>query len=257
MNCPDFTTVVGVDAAHLEQLQLVWPTWRRHKPDLLKHSMVVFYDVMQVSGADVYRSVDHPDLQAVPWGEHVYRGGDDKWTNAQRYKMLAGHVYIPAMQVRTKYWLKIDTDTVASGCPDWIDPGWFANEPDIVSQPWGYTKPADQMQRLDEWADKFKVPLNLPRLDLPVAEGASLVRHQRIISWIGFFRTGTLGRFSANAAGLTCGYGNLPVRSQDGYHWYYATRMGWEIQRHDFRRLGWEHHSRLDNIKQAVERVMK
>ena len=258
MTFPDFTTVVGVDAIHLEQLQLVWPTWRKHKPDLLKHPMVIFFDPCQVSYADARCATDHPDVRVYPWSVQDYDGGDDKWTNPQRYKMLAGHVYVPARLVQTEYWLKIDTDTVATGCPEWIDPGWFASEPAIISQPWGYTKPADQIQQLDNWADEFRFALfPKPPLDLPVEPGGSLVRHPRIISWIGFFRTAPFGIDAAKWASLSCGYGKLPVRSQDGYHWYYATRMGWEIQRHDFKRRGWEHHSRLRTIRESVRRAME
>jgi hypothetical protein len=258
MTCPDFTTVVGVDAIHLEQLRLVWPTWRKHKPDLLKHPMLIFYDPFSMVYSDARYATDHPDVEVIPWSIRDYDGvPGNKWLDPQRYKMLAGHVYMPAEHVRTDYWLKLDTDTVATGCPDWIDPAWFASKPAIVSQPWGYTKPADQMQKLDEWAEKFSLEFPVPRLNLQVEPDASMVRHSRIISWIGFFDRKHLGWLAAKHANLTCGYGKLPCRSQDGFHWYCATRMGWEVQTHDFRQLGWEHHGRMKHIRRAVERAMK
>ena len=45
---PDYTLVVGVDDYHLRQLSYTWPTWRKCKPSLLEHPMIVFYDREQV-----------------------------------------------------------------------------------------------------------------------------------------------------------------------------------------------------------------
>ena len=146
----NYTTVVGVDAHHLEQLALTWPTWRRHKPSLLDHPMVVFYDTSQLTEAAVCGVVDHPYLKVIPWplgdAEYLVGDGEDRWSGAQRYKMLAGFVYVPAAYVETDYWLKIDTDTIALGQDDWIDPSWFEGKPAIVSQKWGFTK-----RKLSSW----------------------------------------------------------------------------------------------------------
>ena len=40
----DFTTVVGVDEAHLEELRLTWPTWARHRPELLVQPLLLVCD---------------------------------------------------------------------------------------------------------------------------------------------------------------------------------------------------------------------
>ncbi|KKL21208.1 hypothetical protein LCGC14_2447740, partial [marine sediment metagenome] len=152
----DYTLVCGVDAKHIRQLAWVWPTWKFHKPSLLNHPMIVFYDTSQVKEEEIRRVVDHPNLTIVPWppkGVTYERSMEGKFGDPQRYKMLAGFVYVPWRYVQTKYWLKLDVDTVATGQDDWIDEKWFENSPAIVAQPWGFTKPPDQMQMLDKWAN--------------------------------------------------------------------------------------------------------
>ena len=101
---PDYTLVVGVDRYHLDQLALTWPALRRHKPSLLLHPMVVFYDRDQLTEDRVRKVVDHPFLRCFPWPhpsceEYEYQEGDGKWASPQRYKMLAGFVYTAAFAV--------------------------------------------------------------------------------------------------------------------------------------------------------------
>ena len=126
---PDYTTVVGVDERHLKQLAMVWPTWKRHKPKtILEHPMVVFYDRFQVEIGQIKNVIDHPRLTTVSWPpEGVGYEGDPntKWYNPRRYMMLAGYVHVPRCVVKTPYWFKIDTDSVATGNDDWINPEWF------------------------------------------------------------------------------------------------------------------------------------
>lgn len=260
----NYTLVVGVDDYHLRQLAVTWPTWKRHKPSLLKNPMVVFYDQDQVNPRRVVDVVDHPNLQIFAWPMSDYcryegGGGSDKWTNPQRVKMLSGFVHVPANHVKTDYWLKIDTDTVATGMDDWVDDLWFNSCPAIVAQPWPYTKPADQMLNLDRWVEQNKDRIRrlseYPPLNLIPAEGSDLVRHKRIISWCGFFRTNLTGVASLFAE-MTAGVGQLPVPSQDGYLWYFASRLQLEIKRVQMKSRGWEHWSSMANVIEASKRAM-
>lgn len=252
-----YTTVLGVDSAHLSQLAITWPTWRRHKPSLLQQQMVIFFDKDSISDRQVRWVVDHPDLRVVAWPPDgvEYTGGDDKWTNAQRYKMLAGFVYVPAQHVNTQYWLKLDTDTVANGQDQWVDERWFEDRPAIVAHPWGFTKPADQMVQLDKWASNRLEFIFTDPLNIVPNPGWERVCHKRIISWCGFFSQ-PMTCVAAGAARSYCGEGMLPVRSQDGYLWYFATRMRWGVKRISMKSLGWEHWSQMKNIREAANRVM-
>lgn len=257
---PEFTLVVGVDSKHLEQLALTWPTWMRHKPSLRRSPMLVFRDYEQVTEEEVRSVVDHTNLEVYAWpmGGASYTGGlsNSKWTNSQRYKMLAGFEYVPAMFVRTQYFLKIDTDVVAVGNDNWIDESWFENNPAIVSHAWTFTKPPDQILKLDEWASQLPEGTFLsPPLNLAPVEGATRLGHKRIISWCGFFET----RFTQICARLCseyCGMYQLPVPSQDGVMWYVATRLGRTIRRVSMKSRGWEQWSTAHNVRQAVELAM-
>lgn len=253
-----YTTVCGVDKKHLEQLALVWPTWAKHKPSLLEHPMIVFYDKSQVDSAEIREIVDHPRLSIYSWpmGFVQYTGtAQSKWKNPQRYKMLAGFVYVPAMYVRTQYWLKLDTDVVAVGHNHWIDENWFADNPAIIAHRWSFTKPPQQMKQLDDWA-AYNEPV-LPRLtgnpplNLHPVDGASRLGHKRIISFCGLFNT-KFTKDVARMCGTTCGGYKLPAPSQDGVMWYVAKRMGKEIKRVDMKSRGWQHWSTMKNVKNAV-----
>lgn len=259
----DYTLVVGVDAHHLEQLAWTWPTWIRHKPSILQHPMVVFFDRAQISPNMVLSVVDpHPNLRLVMWPNHnqTYEGGDDKWTDPQRYRMLAGFIHVPAVHIHTPYWLKIDTDTVATGIDSWIDEDWFKDDPAIVAQGWGFTKPPDQMLKLDAWVDGNSEVLNdlwnEPALEMVPNGIDDKLRHKRIISWCGFFRTEFTKKASVWAE-RTSGPGKLPVPSQDGFLWYVATRLGLPVKRVDMKSKGWEHWSTMHNVVLASKRSLK
>ena len=258
MNVPDYTLVIGVDKKHLRQLIQVWPTFIKHKPSLLKQPMVVFYDKYEVNPTYIYEYVKHPNIRTHKWpiDNIEYEGqADSKWTNPQRYKMLAGFVHVPSMCVETDYWLKLDTDTVATGNDDWIDSKWFEGSPAIISQRWGFTKPANQMLLLDAWVKENKELLSemdqSSPLNLTPNEGSSRLNHKRIISWCSFFNTAFTTTCS-DFANRTCGWYKLPVPSQDGYVWYLAKRMNKRIVTTNMKARGFKHRNTERNIKQAI-----
>ncbi len=263
-----YTTVIGVDAKHLRQLEIVWPTWMLHKPALTANPLVVFYDKEQVNPLEVSAVVGkHPDYQLYAWphaSAGAYEGdANNKWTNPQRYKMLAGFVYVPPICVSTEYWLKLDVDTVATGQGNWVNDAWFDGTPGIVAQPWGFTKPPSQMLELDVWArdtkqlfdERINFPWPCQPLQLIPKPGWSRIKHKRIISWCGFFNT-QMTDFAARTAARTCGEYKLPVPSQDGFLWYVAQRMGYKVCRVNMKDRGWEHWTTMRNIKNAAERAL-
>jgi len=261
MEIPDYTLLVAVDAKHLKQLAMTWPTWRRHKPSLLDREMVAVFDREQLSSNDVYAVVDHPRLRTTYWPplSVTYEGGDDKWTNSQRYKMLAAFVYA-SRHVTTPYYLKLDTDVVATGMDDWIDPQWFEDWPAIVSAPWSFTKPPDQMLKLDGWVedckDKLGALASQPALNLVPNPGSERLGHKRIISFCAFFNTG-FSKQCADWAEQTCGKGKLPVPSQDGFLFYAAKRLQLGIIRPQMKARGFAHWSTDSNVRRAAEEAMQ
>jgi len=262
----EYTTVLGVDRKHLCQLKLAWPNWCEQKPSILKNRLVIFYDAGEPVDLALRRDIlkiveEHPFFTLIPWGHGTQYQGEvgSRWHDPQRHKMLAGFVHVPAAYVSTPYWLKLDLDTIADGMDDWVDPKWFENSPAIIAHPWGYTKPANQMLLLDEWSVRHHQVLSddfvEPRLNLvPKSESSGMVKHRRIISWCGFFDT-NFTRRAASSADITEGYRQIPVPSQDGYLWYYATRCGLPVLRVNMKSRGWHHKSNLSGMKRAIEEI--
>lgn len=272
MNDPnrlEFTLVVGVDGLHLEQLRLTWPTWKRHKPStVLGSPMIVFYDSRQVDPSFVREVVDHPNLSVVPWPfrgllewKRLENEVADKFNDPHRAMMLSGFVYVPAICVRTRYWLKLDTDVVATGMDDWIDPRWFEGDPAIVSHRWSFTKPADQMLRMDRWVEenRERMPPEIagsPPLNLVPNPGSDRVGHKRIISWCAFFDTAWTKKM-AELTHVRDGYFQLPVPSQDGFLWYMARRGGRKIVRADMKSRGFSHWNTWESIARSAREALE
>jgi hypothetical protein len=261
----DYTVVIGVDQSHLEKLALVTQTWAKHKPSLFNHEWVVFVDDGKVKDDELLPHMPHkPDKLTVRyWPDEgvVYPPGipGDKWSNTQRYKMLAGFVHVPPLFVRTKYWCKIDLDIVATSMDDWVDEKWFDGYPAIIAPKWHYTKPPDQMEKLDAWVANNSGALPLlsasPPLALHPNPGAELLKHPRIASWCAFFET-EFTRLCSKMAERTCGRGLLPCPSQDGYHFYVAKRLGLGIVSPPMKNLGWEVRSTRTGIADAVRKSL-
>ncbi len=261
----DFTLVLGADKKHLQQLAMVFPTWKRHKPSIFERKTLVFYDRFQLKCEDVFDALGSGfDMEVVPWPttDRIVFPGDEnnKWYHPQRYKMLAGFVHVPAKYVTTSYWLKLDTDVVATENDDWILPEWFENNPAIVAQGWAYTKPPDQMTILEDWIEKNRdhIPeiAKQPRLNLIPEPGANKVKHKRIISWCGFFNT-QYTKLVSEIAKSICGPCSLPVPSQDGYLWYMAKRCELEIIRADMKSRGWQWWSTMRNVEKHSKEAME
>lgn len=262
----EYTIVCGVDYKHLEQLQQTFRTWKLHKPSLLKQPMLVFFDREDTTYKMVRSAIPHPNLEAQPWPlngvSYEPKPEEERFGNAQRYKMLAGFVYVPAFHVKTPYWLKLDTDVIAAKTDNWIEESWFDDRPAIVAHRWSFTRPADQMLQLDKWVEDnpsmLRVLAAKPPLDLhPATPEASRVGHKRIISWLGFFRT-DFTKQAAKWASVTCGEGLLPAISQDGYMWYCAARAGEGIVRADMKGdRGWHQYGASDErLRNAVREAL-
>lgn len=257
----NFTTVIGVDKKHLKELAISLPTWKKYRPEIFRQPMLVFFDQSQLAADEVSKVVRHDDCTLIRWPptgiEYAGEKGS-KWTDPQRHKMLAGFVYVP-QYASTSYWLKLDTDTIATGHGPWINQSWFADSPAIVAQGWHYTKPPEQMLQLDAWTSKHATKLlqlstHAP-LELHPEPGSNKVKHKRIISWCGFFNT----NFSATCALLAekgCGLYQVPVHSQDGYHWYCARRMRLPIVRADMKAMGWKHCGSLKSLKENANEAL-
>lgn len=252
----DFTTVVAVDAKTVAFAAHSIPTWRRNQPLLWKLPLVVlfdrrhFYDESLVALQELF---DHPNAEFVPWPPD--RAAKLEY-ETQRERMLSAFVYAPAVApIETPYWCKIDLDSIALRPSPWPLSEWFEGNPVWVASPWGYTKPADQMARLDAWANEVDALQHFPALNLPVAAGAKRCVHKRMCSWLSFYRT-EWSHGAAHIAAVSCGAYRIPVPSQDGYHWYVAARRGERGRHVSMKKFGWTNHCRLSRLKTAAAGIL-
>lgn len=242
----NFTTVLVVDEDHLEQLKIVWPTWVKHRHEIMENPIVVMTDgilltphlkfIHATAKSDVW--IAGIDNMALPRPHH------------HRHKMLSAFIDAAARYVKTEYWLKLDTDTIAMSRSDdgWIDDDWFLGSPAIIAPAWGYSKPADIMERLDDWGDTVPALKDKPRLELHPEPGSRLVRHKRITSWCSFYNTAWTRKVRSWYDGPA-----MPVESQDGFAWYCATRAGDTVHRVNMKKYGWQHISRTSKLRELAK----
>lgn len=230
----EITIVVGVDLKHLEELRRVWPTWMLHKPELREMPLLVFYDQDQLDSGILGVFQDHPNVAITPW----------KMTHArnQREKMLSGFVHVPAREVKTPWYLKLDTDLVATGPGAWINEDWFnpnskGESPVFVASSWGYSKPRYVIDLLDDWADTTATLAKYPRLNISYSTISDKVVHPRITSWLLFGNT----QWTKEITDLLDDTGRLPYPSQDTFLYYCAARARRHYVRTRMSRYNWAH----------------
>jgi len=239
-----FTTVLVVDEDHLEQLKIVWPTWIAHRHEVMENPMVIVTD--DIAYGPSIEFLFHEQNQ--PWLAFV---DQRRKYMSHRHKMLSAFIAGASRFVKTDYWLKLDTDAIAMSRPAdgvWIDSGWFLDKPAIVAPAWGYSKPPDIMERLDDWGDTVPALRDRPRLELHPEPGSGLVRHRRITSWCSFYNTAWTRKVYGWYDGAA-----MPVESQDSFAWYCATRAGDMIRRVSMKQYGWNHISRTSKLLELAK----
>lgn len=247
----DFTTVIAIDAHHLEELKLAWSTWEKFKPEIINAPMVIIYDEKEVDPEDEWldEKMERDNITLIPWNppEGLYKD--------QREKMLTSFFQATKF-VKTKWYLKIDTDCIANNYDkNWLDESWFVDDPAFVSNPWGYTKPNNTFDIMDDWGDKQELFKGTNRLNLPYRKDSEIVRHTRIISWFYFGLTEWTNEMSKSC--LIDGQYKLPFPSQDTFMWYCAERLNKKYVRIKFKKFGLEHWHNIRKIRRRVDEIMK
>ena len=240
-----FTLVLVVDEKHVEQLYYSFPTWIKYKKELRDCPILVILD-SPVPESYIRNIIQRP-VTFVKWNppENTY--------SSQREKMLTSMVTIPPKHVKTPWYVQIDTDAYALNDTKWIEEEWFNSDTVIVANPWGYTKPANAIELLDDWGDTVEGIKEFPRLDLPYKLGSSLVRHSRIASWIIFCKTDwhkSILKFLPHEE-----YVKLPFPSQDTFLFYCATRTKQKVIRHSFKKNGWGNTVSIKKLKAICENI--
>jgi hypothetical protein len=238
VNLPSYSVLVAVDEQHLKEWLEVLPTWKKHRAEMCERPLLLVCDRAR------------PDYGAWPGDSEIMDWGNPISKKPQRDRMLEGLVE-GARQASCKadYILKLDADCVAFPAANWVLPEWFTDRPAIIASPWGYTKPADALERFDAWARENGIPGD--PLAIPGNPGSTLVRHPRITGWCMWIRSD----FARQAGQYVAQFG-MPWPSQDGYHWALAKRLGEKIVTARMTNYGWRHCPHPRNRAAAVAESM-
>lgn len=247
----DISVILSVDDHHLNELSLSWQTWFKFKSKEFNSfkEFVIMFDKTQLNENDNrFDFLRGYNVKLVPWPDKNELFLD------QRSKMLTSLVYAPYF-VETDWYIKIDTDTIASNNKKWIFDDWFTGEYKFISNPWGYTKPSNAIQILDDWGDNVDDLSKHDRLNFPFEDNSKRVCHKRIISWL-FVCDTDWSTYAAKLAEKYYGESILPIPSQDTYLYYIAERTKQKYKRVKFKKFGWHHISRYKKLKDRYREIM-
>lgn len=249
MSIPNYTVIIAIDRQHASELATVLPTWQRFRPDVSGRPLMLI--------ADDDSGLDCSAIGRAWPGPFSVRWFSGLQNLPQRDRMLTALTVLPPHLVKTPYWLKLDTDVIATG-PGTFDPAWFDGDPALVASPWGYSKPPGSLAALNIWA--WGVEQDGHRWPTGPIDGTvdgDRVRHPRWISWLSFLRTDWT-RQALSLVGDTPEQqmARLPVRSHDGFYSYVAQRMGAPCRSVRFKRHGWDH-VRAKRLPQRVREVLE
>jgi hypothetical protein len=252
MRSEDFTTIVAIDEKHQHELKYAWKTWEKTKPEITNARTILIVDDASL---DINNNhfidfiIQKKNVEVFHWNppNTLYKD--------QRERMLTS--FFPAINlVKTKWYLKIDTDCISvNNNKDWLDPKHYIDDPVFVSNPWGYTKPNNTFDLMDDWGDTKEILKSFPRLNLPYDKNSEIVRHQRIISFVYFGLT----EWTKKMMTMCEENGNfkLPFPSQDTFMWYCAERRKELYRRVKYKNFGFEHWHSFGNIKNRSLEILK
>lgn len=209
------TLVTAVDAKYLLALKKNYEGWMTI-PQLVESPAICFYDVKSVKPEEL----DFFEGEKIPW---------DYDAPTQRARMLACFVLGVPNVVKTKYWMKVDADSVVKKKFHDFRINREIRKSHLTGHKWGYTKSKARegelhfLNALDKWWKGEPIfPPNIPP--------DSRYGHPRIAS---YFCIQTL-KLSEKVATLCDG--KMPVPSHDTLVWYVAHRLGWKITRANFKK---------------------
>ncbi|MCE9531545.1 MAG: class I SAM-dependent methyltransferase [Planctomycetes bacterium] len=240
----DFTTVVGINDHCVQEFEKTWPTWKLNRPELSDHPLLLICDGErgETYWQQKLRFVQHTKRKLICW---------DQIGLPKKEKMASALTLGAVSQINTPWLLKLDTNAVAVTQGEWLQPEWFhpneQNEsPVFVASPWGRTKPAEWLNRLENWAETIPDLSTFPRLNFSIPNGASAFRHPRMASWCFFGNTAWCRRVAS-----WCADDRLPVPSHDTFHWYCAKRRGDFFRCVPMVEFGWRHIVRFRKLRQT------
>ena len=236
----DVTVVTACDEKYIEMLRLTYPNWIEYK-EIDQYPMIVFINGMELDDPrlDFLKS---ENITLIPWKVEGV---------PHREEMLSAFVFGTAKYVRTKYWLKMDADSLATDRQPLISDEMKGYV--FYGHRWGYSWTKD-IQALDEWA-KTHWKKKIKRAPAMFEQGHSDGRrfyhnNKRTASYIQLHNSSFV-RDCATLAGE-----RLPVPSHDTYLFYIADRFGLKYGSANFKKQhGFTFSGGVDKITKAIKQI--
>ena len=246
-NLPKFTVVVPVHQGELDKLKQSWPTWTKFKPWLAELPLRVMHHP-HVSGADIQSIVgSHPDCRV----EVLSIESNEKW-DWERTKITE----LPK-QVETDWFWMLEPSAIATSGQDWITPSLFTSDqpgkpPVFAACRWGYTKPAQIYELLDDWGDQIESLQNRPRLNWKPSTNSDRLQHDAVSTWSFLVQTNW-----ARAVAKTVNEAT-PACEHSTFMLYCASRLGEPVKRLPMKQMGWDQSFgwNADQMRQRQSRLL-
>lgn len=232
----NLTVVTASDTNHIDLLIHSLPTWINCKK--LNCQIIVFYN--QINDKNVNEQIEkilsYDNVKLIQW--------DIDGAETQREKMLSSFIFGVSEYVKTDYWLKLDSDTVATNEKLFIKKSHF--DYDMVGQPWSYTKPGYMIPQIDFWLDglhklnKIKEFRGTEKYRL-IGDEIEKQKHKahRVISYCRLTKTSLIKEIRNNIL-----LNRMPCKSEDTLVWRYCDRLNKKWLRFKFSDRGFSHGKR-------------
>lgn len=225
------TIVTACDPKYVECLKVSYPNWIKYK-NINQFAMIVYVNGFEDNDSRLDFLRLHKNVKLIHWDMHNVKD--------HREKMLSAFVFGPPKDVKTKYWLKLDSDAYATNYKDILSDDM--KNYDIVGHKWGYTKPPGWINVLNKWSiDKnlnFIFPFNEKQVN------KTRYYHPRTNSFVQLHKT----EFTIEAAKVAGD--RLPIPSHDTFLWYVSCALKKSVKRYNFKK-----HCGIYNKKNAEQLV--
>lgn len=226
------TIVTACDPKYVECLKVSYPNWIKYK-NINQFPIIVYINGFEDNDSRLDFLRAYKNVKLIHWDMHNI--------DNQREKMLSAFVFGPPKDVKTKYWLKLDSDAYATNDKPILSDDM--KNYDIVGHKWGYTKPFEWINILNTWSMTQNLNFTFPFNKKQVKK----IRyyHHRTNSFIQLHKT----EFTKEAAKIA-GY-RLPIPSHDTFLWYVSCALNRPVKRYNFKK-----HCGIYN-KKTVEQLVE
>ena len=189
--------VTAVTPDYMDKLKWTLPSWMIKDQFAQASTLYIFFNgIRKPEKAFKWATEYHPNIKLIDWNM------DD--AESQRELMISSFVLGAAQVVEEEYFVKLDADAYCVDDQDAFEDEDFKH--DLVSHPWGYTKPGWWVNKLEHWV-QFKA------WDAS-SEQPGTKKDKRIISWCCLHKADFVKKVAS-----CCG-SRMPVPSHDTLLWF-------------------------------------